>query len=40
MNAESKWGSASINVIDQKRKTSDEDFPGFPDKETGLVYLT
>ena len=40
MNAESNWGSAHIHVLDKQRKTNDEDFPGFPDKETALVYLT
>ena len=36
----SDWGEAQIEVQDSGRKTSDEDFPGFPDKETALVYLT
>lgn len=40
MVAKSDWGEAQIEVQDSGRKTSDEDFPGFPDKETALVYLT
>lgn len=35
-----QWGQASLEVIDQGRKSTDEDFPGFPDKETALIYLT
>ena len=40
MSADSKWGKADITVIDQGRETKDEDFPGFPDRETALIYLT
>lgn len=40
MTARSDWGPADVTVLDSGRKTKDEDFPGFPDKETALVYLT
>lgn len=40
MKAESNWGAAEINVLDQGRKTICSDFPGFKDKESALVYLT
>ncbi len=40
MRAQSNWGEARIDVEDEGRKTVDDDFPGFPDKETALVYLT
>ena len=34
MRAQSNWGEARIDVEDQGRKGIDDDFPGFPDKET------
>jgi len=40
MTAKSDWGAAEINVQDLQRKAEDSDFPGFPNKETALVYLT
>ena len=40
MRATSQWGEAHINVLDTGRKTEDKNFPGFPDKETALIYLT
>ena len=40
MYPDSDWGEARMEVRDSGRKTIDEDFPGFPDKETALVYLT
>lgn len=40
MMARSDWGEARLEVQDTGRKTCDADFPGFPDKETALVYLT
>jgi len=40
MRAQSEWGEARIDVEDMGRKTQDDDFPGFPDKETALIYLT
>ncbi len=40
MRAQSKWGEARIDVEDTGREGSDTDFPGFPDKETALIYLT
>jgi len=40
MTAKSQWGPADIHVKDLKRKGEDNDFPGFPNKETALIYLT
>ena len=40
MRAQSSWGEARVEVADQGRKCTDQDFPGFPDKETALIYLT
>lgn len=40
MHADSSWAPASIHVTDSGRETTNEDFPGFPDKETALIYLT
>ena len=40
MTAKSDWGPAEINVIDSGREVNDQDFPGFPDSESALIYLT
>jgi len=40
MTAKGQYGTANIHVKDLKRKAEDGDFPGFPNKETALIYLT
>ena len=40
MRAKSDWGDARMEVMDSGKISTDSDFPGFPDKETALMYLT